>query len=105
MERSPWHSAASSASFGYDGISRRWRGLNSARPYRSSNSGAPTDTVMVRLSGSTNGPSTPESAGGSFGSSFGAVPRTEGRLVGQESDRKYSARESRDNSKKKKKNT
>ncbi len=49
-------------------------GLRLARPYRSSNREAPTPTVIVSPSGTTLGPSTPESAGGAPIPSGGGVP-------------------------------
>ena len=48
-------------------LARHSRGLSQGR---SSNSEAPSDTVMVRLSGATIGPSMPESAGGILASSL-----------------------------------
>src|SRR5471030_791238 len=72
--KSPWQQSASSASLGKPTIRIRRLGLIASRPKRSSNNDAPTETVMVRLSGITTGPRIPESSGGSFGSTCGTAP-------------------------------
>ena len=64
MSRSPWVRLASITSPRKCGIGRSLAGFRSPRPYRSSNSEAPTATVIVRLLGPIEGPSTPLSGGG-----------------------------------------
>ena len=72
--RSPPHCAGSRSSLGKVRIAVSPAGLRAASPYRSSNREAPTPTVIVSPSGTTVGPSTPESAGGAPIPSGGGVP-------------------------------
>ena len=74
IDRSPWQKAGSSASLKKRVMRCRWRGLTSFRPKRSSNIESPSETVMVSASGVTTGPSRPELAGGSLGSSCTSLP-------------------------------
>src|SRR6185312_4035437 len=72
--RSPPHCAGSRLSLGNDVIVVSRAGRADASPYRSSNSVAPTPSVTVSPSGSTVGPSTPESDGGPLMPTGGGVP-------------------------------
>ncbi len=72
--RSPPHCAWSRLSLGNDVIGIRRAGCRAASPYLSSKSVEPTPNVTVSPSGTTVGPSTPESAGGPPMPTAGGVP-------------------------------